>query len=319
MVRHILPLGPIQRDYGHAPLVLVRNGYCSTCVGCQKNCYDFNPRAAVFGDVYDDDAAYAGQRRFFMAMMPGMVLGYFLQAPNADYSEPLRALIFVAAIATSVGFYHAVISFFPLNPFRAANLFGWAALASFFFFAGPTILDTIQFFSGVMFPPFIVESSRFSGIVLASALLLRGRENERIFNEGSKSSSQVSVDQSSRSLRDRLAASTAAIVTDNETGTSFPVAHHQTLLEAMETARININFGCRAGLCGADAVIVCEGRDNFSRRRSWPLCAGSGWRVWDVSPVCAASRAKQLSTETSRFRSGYVRWELPDPSRRPTP
>ena len=32
----------------------------------------------------------------------------------------------------------------------------------------------------------------------------------------------------------------------------------------METARININFGCRAGLCGADAVIVCEGRDNFS-------------------------------------------------------
>ena len=258
------PLGPIQRDYGHAPLVMVRNGYCSTCVGCQKNCYDFNPRAAVFGDIYDDDAAYAGQRRFFMAMMPGMVLGYFLQAYNPDYSEPLRALIFVAAIATSVGFYHAVISFFPLNPFRAANLFGCAALAAFFFFAGPTILDTIQFFSGVMFPSFIVESSRFSGIVLASALLFRGRENERIFNEGSKSSSQVSVDQSSRSLRDRLAASTAAVVTDNETGTSFPVAHHQTLLEAMETARININFGCRAGLCGADAVIVCEGRDNFS-------------------------------------------------------
>ena len=87
------PLGPIQRDYGHAPLVMVRNGFCSTCVGCQKNCYDFNPRAAVFGDIYDNDAAYAGQRRFFMAMMPGTVLGYFLQAPNPDYSEPLRALI----------------------------------------------------------------------------------------------------------------------------------------------------------------------------------------------------------------------------------
>ena len=139
------PFGPIQRDYGHAPLVMVRNGYCSTCVGCQKNCYDFNPRAAVFGDIYDDDAAYAGQRRFFMAMMPGMVLGYFLQAYNPDYSESLRALIFVAAIATSVGFYHAVISFFPLNPFRAANLFGCAALAAFFFFAGPTFWTPFSF------------------------------------------------------------------------------------------------------------------------------------------------------------------------------
>ena len=258
------PLGPIQRAYGHAPLVLVRNGYCSTCVGCQKNCYDFNPRAAVFGDIYDDDAVYAGQRRFFMAMMPGMVLGYFLQAPNPNYSEPIRALIFVAAIAASVGFYHAVISFFPLNPFRAANLFGCVALAAYFFFTGPTILDSIEVFSGVMFPSFIVEISRFSGIVLASALLLRGRESERIFKEGSKSSSQVNVDQSTHSLRERIAASTAAIVTDNETGMSFPVAPHQTLLDAMETARININFGCRAGLCGADAVIVCEGHDNLS-------------------------------------------------------
>ena len=115
-----------------------------------------------------------------------------------------------------------------------------------------------------MFPNVIVEISRFSGVVLAFALLLRAWENERIFKEGSRLSSQVSVDQSSRSLRDRIAASTAAIVTDNETGTSFPVAPNQTLLDAMETAGITINFGCRAGICGADAVIVCEGHDNFA-------------------------------------------------------
>ena len=77
-----LPAGPIQRDYGHAPLITVRNGYCPTCLGCQKNCYDFNPRAAIFGDIDDDDPRYAGQRRFFMAMMPGMILGYFLQGPG---------------------------------------------------------------------------------------------------------------------------------------------------------------------------------------------------------------------------------------------
>lgn len=31
------PLAPIQKAYGHAPVVTVKNGYCPTCVGCQKN------------------------------------------------------------------------------------------------------------------------------------------------------------------------------------------------------------------------------------------------------------------------------------------
>ena len=258
------PLGPIQRDYGHAPLVIVRNGYCPTCIGCQKNCYDFNPRAAVFGDVYDDDPAYAGQRRFFMAMMPGLILGYFLQAPNPEYGEFLRALILAAAAATSVGLYQAVISFFSLNPFRAANLFACLALAAFFYFEVPSMLETIQAISGFVFPSIVIEISRFSGIILACTLLRQGWENERIFNEGKKSFSQLSVDQSSCSLRDRIGASADVVVTDKETGTSFPVAPDQTLLEAMEKAMISINFGCRTGLCGADAVIVCEGHDNLS-------------------------------------------------------
>ena len=57
------PLSPVQRTYGQAPLVVVKNGYCNPCVGCQKSCYDFNPRAAVFSDIYDDDPRHAAQRR----------------------------------------------------------------------------------------------------------------------------------------------------------------------------------------------------------------------------------------------------------------
>jgi nitrite reductase (NADH) large subunit len=51
------PLGPIQRTYGQAPLVVVPNGYCPTCVGCQKNCYDFNPRGAIFADLVDSGSS----------------------------------------------------------------------------------------------------------------------------------------------------------------------------------------------------------------------------------------------------------------------
>src|SRR5260370_36879639 len=43
----VWPLAPIQRAYGQAPIVIVKNGHCPTCVGCQKNCYDFNPLSAV--------------------------------------------------------------------------------------------------------------------------------------------------------------------------------------------------------------------------------------------------------------------------------
>ena len=258
------PLGPVQRDYGHAPLLLVRNGYCETCVGCQKNCYDFNPRAAVFEDLGDADPIYAGQRRFFMAMMPGLVLGYFMQPGKTPYGDAVFAVTFLASIGASVGLYQAAVSFLRLDPFRTTNLFACLALAEFYWFSGPIILSTIHAIWDVHVPLGWIDASRFAGVPLAVALCDRGWANEEIFRRASKSAEQLSVDQTSRSLRDRLEASTAALVTDAKTGTTFPVAPNQTLLEAMEAARIEIGFGCRAGLCGADAVIIRSGYDHLS-------------------------------------------------------
>ena len=37
-----------------------------------------------------------------------------------------------------------------------------------------------------------------------------------------------------------------------------------TLLEAIESAGLKINFGCRAGVCGADPVAICEGHEHLS-------------------------------------------------------
>ncbi len=258
------PLGPVQRTYGHAPLVLIGNGYCRTCVGCQKNCYDFNPRAAIFEDLLDTDPAYAGQRRFFMAMMPGVVLGYYLQPTHVVYGEGLRALILLGAICLSVGVYQAVISFFRINPFRAANLFAGLALAAFYWFAGPVIVSATQTLSGVRIPGLVVFASQWIGILLALALAYRGWQNESVFQRAQEAAAQPRLAPSVRNLKERLAASTKALVTDAETGTAFPVAPNQTLLEALEAARMKIEFGCRSGLCGADAVIVQSGQENLS-------------------------------------------------------
>ena len=258
------PLGPIQRAYGHAPLVLVSNGYCPSCVGCQKHCYDFNPRAAIFEDLMDSDPGYAGQRRFFMAMVPGMVLGYFLQQAQVAYGEGSRLLILLGAMCLSVGVYQAAISFFRLNPFRAANLFAGLALAAFYWFAGPIILATVESLSGIGVPRFVIAASRATGILLALALVYRGWKNAGVFRRASEATAQARVAPPIRSLRDRLAASTKALVTDAETGAAFPVMPNQTLLDALEAARMKIEFGCRSGMCGADAVIVESGQENLS-------------------------------------------------------
>src|SRR5680860_484881 len=71
------PLLPVQRLYNQTPLALVPNTHCQPCVGCTKNCYDFNPRVAYLADLRDDDPYYVGYRKFFAGAFPGLVLAFF--------------------------------------------------------------------------------------------------------------------------------------------------------------------------------------------------------------------------------------------------
>ncbi len=255
------PLGPIQRDYGHAPVVMVRNGYCESCVGCQKNCYDFNPRAAVFGDLYDEDPRYAGQRRFFMAMLPGIILGYFLQDQHPAYGPWLHALILIGATCASVGLYQLLTSFFGLTPFRAGNLFACVALIGFYVFAVPLVLRALSDLTHMQIAAPAQLLGFVLGLALSAALIFKGRSSERIYEDAVKSADQMHIDESARDL---MAKAQGARVSERGTGKAFGVTPGQTLLEAMEAANVKINFGCRSGLCGADPVVICEGESNVS-------------------------------------------------------
>src|SRR5919199_3021852 len=73
----VCPLLPIQRIYGQTPLFMVANAHCQPCVGCVKNCYDFNPRAAYLADLNDSDNYWSGYRRFFVGAFPGLILAFF--------------------------------------------------------------------------------------------------------------------------------------------------------------------------------------------------------------------------------------------------
>ena len=67
----ICPLLPVQRIYGQTPYVTVPNSHCQPCVGCTKNCYDFNPRVAYLADLYEPDDHYTGYRKFFVGASRG--------------------------------------------------------------------------------------------------------------------------------------------------------------------------------------------------------------------------------------------------------
>ena len=272
------PLGPIQRAYGQAPMVLVRNGYCEPCVGCQKNCYDFNPRAAVFSDVYDDDPRYASQRRLFMGLLPGLLLGYFLAQPLGLDGAGEELTLLLGASAASAGIYGLAVAFVPGNPYRISLAFGAAAIAIFYGFAGPLIVASVAQLAEVSAPEWLVEGARGLGLVLAAGLAAGGLRAERRYARAA--AARVAAPQAAarpgpgaegksrfgggRSLKDRLARSDAAEVTDRETGITFQAANDGTLLEAIERAGLKINYGCRAGVCGADAVAVCTGNEHLS-------------------------------------------------------
>ena len=272
------PLAPVQRSYGQAPLIVVRNGYCTPCVGCQKSCYDFNPRAAVFSDIYDEDPRHAAQRRLFMGLLPGLVLGYFVQGAAPAYGNALYLLILAGACCVSAGAYGLAVAFAPASPYRVALAFGALALSSFYWFAGPTLVGTVTALVGQQPSTVMLSVSQGTGFVLAALLVANGLFAERRYKATLRkaASDSVAVDEvvaktqfgSGRSLKQRLARSSggegSADVTDRQSGITFPIAADATLLEAIEGAGLKINFGCRAGVCGADAVAVCDGQEHLS-------------------------------------------------------
>ncbi len=301
------PLGPIQRTYGHAPLIVVPNGYCPTCVGCQKNCYDFNPRGAIFADLVDSDPRYAAQRRLFIGLLPGLIGAYFMQGPAPEYTYPLYLLILLAGCCASAGLYAIATGCFPLSPHRVAAFFAALALAIFYWYAGPIVLSTLAHFLSVAEPGWAIAASRSVGVLAGLALFAASLYAERLFHQASASAAAPPVDNNRKTqLRTRFGGKQGAVVTDRESGVAFPVAPGATLLDAIETAGLKINYGCRAGLCGADPVVICEGSKYLSaagedesatlrrlglenKARLACMCRVSGPVVIDRDPTSAGS------------------------------
>ncbi|MDP3611240.1 MAG: FAD-dependent oxidoreductase, partial [Rubrivivax sp.] len=159
--------------------------------------------------------------------------------------------------------------------------FGALALASFYWFAGPLVVRTATTLltgaAGTALP-WLQTVAQYTGVALAAVLAASGLHAERRYRATQRKEAAVkraaTVQEGKTqfgaglSLKDRLAGGDNAVgsteVTDRQSGITFQVAPDATLLEAIEGAGLKINFGCRAGVCGADAVAVCEGAEHLS-------------------------------------------------------
>jgi NADPH-dependent 2,4-dienoyl-CoA reductase/sulfur reductase-like enzyme/ferredoxin len=253
----LCPLLPVQRLYGETPFVLVRNSHCEPCVGCAKNCFDFNPRAAKLADLTDDDPGYVGPRRLFAAAYPGLVLGFF-SMPNLPAQSTGwvcgRVALFVAV---SVALYELADAFLPLSDHQLTAAFAAIALNAFYWYAAPALVDTLGRSPTGAARSVPVWVGRALVLGLSGLWLVRTLAKEAPFRAAQGAAPEVAP-EGLAALQGRGDEPSVTFVPD---GPEVAVKAGTPLLEVMEAAGLPIEAGCRLGVCGADPIAVLEGGD----------------------------------------------------------
>lgn len=256
------PLAPIQKAYGHAPVVTIRNGYCPTCVGCQKNCYDFNPRAAFLSDLADKDPWYAGHKKFFVAGLPGFAIGFFTAQDLAQSSLVTYYLYLAGWIITTLGIYMAARIFISVTDFRAAAISAMSALVIFYWYTGAGIVNTLGGFAGVQAPDWVLMLPFFTAIVVGVRVIFLGMSAEADFRALDSGKTEPRVGVKIDIVRRNAGAED--LVSERKSGRSFVADPTRTLLDGIESAGLTMDFGCRMGMCGADPIAIVEGMESLS-------------------------------------------------------
>lgn len=257
------PLLPVQRLYGQNPYLVVANTHCQPCVGCAKNCYDFNPTMAPLADQYDNDRHYVGFRRLFAGLFPGFVLAYFL-LPAGDLGTLLMQT--GAYMAVSLAIFHLLdhVGHARLN--RLIILSAVAGLNIYYWFASEKLVGALSRL-GLPLP----EGAAwvFYGLVLVVSIawLLRTWGLETRFLQrmsGEATGLQTRIGGNAQAaLAENAAKRAASLRIDPEARVLTPKPR-QTVLEAVEACGLRLESGCRMGVCGADPIAVTHGLEALS-------------------------------------------------------
>ena len=261
----ICPMLPVQRLYGQTPFQLIPNAHCQPCVGCTKNCYDFNPRVAYLADQYDEDRRYGAYRRLFAGLLPGFILAFFQSPPNASALDLYAHMALYAAL--SLALFQLLDVFLKVPPNRLTIVFGAAAISSYYWFALPGASATLALLAGLEIPQWPAQLLRALLLLTACLWVLRGFQQENRFRA---QAAQKTTQQGTRlgeganeALRKvAQAAQVEMVIEPEQLRVPGPAGH--TLLELIEGCGAKIESGCRMGVCGADPIAVTAGMECLS-------------------------------------------------------
>ena len=257
------PLAPLQKAYGYAPLILIPNGYCEPCLGCQKNCYDFNPKASLFSDLDDPDPWWRDKRLFFMALLPGLIQAFFTtRYPETEPAWRFLYQLFLP-MAFSLGAFLLLRNLLGIPLFKLLAFFSMVALGLFYWHGAPLFLAGLETLFGFQAPTMVTPWLRGSVIFIATIVLLRGWWLERLYRQGKQSQLSASLGKGMATLQSAVAQTSGDGVREVSTGTLLTVEPEKTLLDALEAAELPILPGCRMGMCGSDPIVITEGMENL--------------------------------------------------------
>jgi NADPH-dependent 2,4-dienoyl-CoA reductase/sulfur reductase-like enzyme/ferredoxin len=265
----VCPLFPVQRIYGQTPFAVVPNSHCQPCVGCAKNCYDFNPRVAYLADMADEDPRYSGYRKFFAGAFPGAIVAFYTVANPPEISTVRMYGEFAVYILASAGLFYLLDRFVKVSSAKLTALFAAAAFNLYYWYNIPLMSERI--FGSE--PEALVWGGR--ALVLALTLLWLSRTylKERLYlaqGGAARLPKVAAAAGASIALRGSIALRRGQRLGEPEVvfqpeGKRVVAQSGRTLLEVAEAHGQKIEAGCRLGVCGADPIAVLAGMDGLSQ------------------------------------------------------
>jgi NADPH-dependent 2,4-dienoyl-CoA reductase/sulfur reductase-like enzyme/ferredoxin len=263
----VCPMLPVQRLYGQTPFVTVPNAHCKPCVGCTKNCYDFNPRVAYLADQYDDDRRYVGYRRFFAAVFPGFVAAFYLVPDPPAVTVQRMYFEFAAYMAVSLAAFTTLETFAKVRANTLTALFAVIAFNVYYWFAAETFVGAVSQIVQAPAAPLWVWVIRGAAIAVTAVWLMRTLAVERRFvrlQVATASAPAARLGEGAAVALEKAATRESAQVSFKPEGKRVAVEPGQTLLAIAESCGLQIESGCRMGICGADPVAILEGMGSIS-------------------------------------------------------
>jgi nitrite reductase (NADH) large subunit len=243
------PLLPVQRIYGQTPFLTLPNSHCQPCVGCTKNCYDFNPEVAYLADLHDDDSHWSAYRKFFVGAFPGIIYAYFKASSGTTAGLYVQFALYALA---SAGIFYLLDAFLKVSANVRTALFGAVALNLFYWYGIKVVLGSAA-------PDAIVWPFRVALAAATVVWLVRTWRKEPRFVEEALAPRPVRVGGQAGAALEKVREAEQAEVLFVPQDMRVAIAPGATLLEVAEDNDLQIEAGCRMGMCGADPIGIVDG------------------------------------------------------------